>query len=142
MEEIYGMLEAFRGAKLVYLTTTGKTGGKHTRPMTNFNTSPYESMWFPSFKNTRKIEDIKHNSNVTISFPTKEVNTWFKINGEASEASREEVLQKWRWWFLEWIPESDKKPLHYDDPFLDRSVIWVKPVKAWISNMFAQDTLY
>ena len=128
------MQKAFQGAKLVYITSTSKIGDKHTRPMTNFNTSPYEPMWFPSFKYTRKMDDIKNNSQVTISFPTKEIDTWFKINGNASEASWEEVQEKWKWWFLEWVPEKDKKPLHYDDPFLDRSIIWVKPVKAWISD--------
>ncbi len=130
MENIVGMQEAFKESKFVYFTTINKEGEKNSRPMTNFNESPYEPMWFPSFKETKKIYDIRNNPNVVISFPTKEPNTWYKIEGEASEAPWEEVKEKWKWWLLEWVPESERKPLLYDDPFTDRSIIWVKPVKC------------
>ena len=134
MKKLKGMLKAFNESKFVYLTTTSKEDKKRTRPMTNFNKSPYKPMWFPSFKDTRKIRDIRYNSLVTISFPAKEWNTWYKIEGEASEASWEEVKEKWKWWLLEWVPEKERKPLLYDNPFTDRSIIWVKPIKSVLSD--------
>ncbi len=54
MNKIEGMHKAFREAKQVFLTTTSTEGVSKTRAMTNFNDSPYESMWYPSFKNTQK----------------------------------------------------------------------------------------
>jgi general stress protein 26 len=130
MENIVGMQEAFKESKLVYLTTINKEGEKNSRPMTNYNESPYEPMWFPSFKETKKINDIRNNPKVVISFPAEKPNTWYKVEGEASEAPWEEVKENWKWWLLEWVPESERKPLQYDDPFTDRSIIWVKPVKG------------
>ena len=50
------------------------------------------------------------------------------VKGNARLAPWEEVRRMWRWWLLEWVPEKDKRPLLYDDPFLDRSIIWVEPV--------------
>jgi general stress protein 26 len=134
MEKIEGMSEIFRQSKQVFLTTTSKNGEIKTRPMTNYNDSPYKEMWFPSFKNTRKVKDIEFNPKVIISFPADEENKWYKLEGGAKLASWEEVKKMWRWWFLEWVPEEDRKLLRYDDPFLDRSIIWIKPEKAYIDN--------
>ena len=134
MEKIEGMLEWFAESKFLYLSTINKEGNKNTRPMINFNKTPYEPMWFPSFKETRKIYDIRHNSQVIISFPAKEPNTWYEIEGEAREAPWEEVKEKWKWWLLEWIPDSKRKPLLHDDPSTDRSIIWVEPKKATLSE--------
>ena len=128
MNKFEGMLEDFKEAKQVFLTTLNSDNQTRTRAMTNFNESPYEQMWFPSFKETRKVEDIKLNPMVVVSFPAKEEGKWYRVKGNASLAPWEEVRRMWRWWLLEWVPEEDKRPLMYDDPFLDRSIIWVEPV--------------
>ena len=134
MQQLEGMHEAFREAKQVFLTTVSKDGEKKTRPMTNYNESPFEKMWFPSFKDTTKIKDIEKNSEVYISFPGEDENKWYKIMGNASLAPWEEVQKMWKWWLLEWVPDEEKRPLQYDNPFLDRSIIWVEPKNAFIDS--------
>ena len=130
------MLEAFKESKQVFLTTTSKDGVKSTRPMTNYNKSPYVSMWYPSFKATQKIKDVTENPEAVIRFPAEEENKWFHVQGNARLAPWEEVKESWKWWYLEWVPEKDrnKYELHYDDPFIDRSIIWIDPVKSEISD--------
>ena len=102
--------------------------------MTNFNDSPYEEMWFPSFKDTQKVRDIESNPEVIVSFPAAEETKWYKVKGNARLAPWEEVRKMWRWWLLEWVPEEDRRPLRYDNPFLDRSIIWVKPLEAYMDD--------
>jgi general stress protein 26 len=133
MKKLEGMLWAFKEAKQVLLTTNSGCETR-TRAMTNFNKSPYEPMWFPSFKDTRKIEDIKGNPLVVVSFPSKEKGKWYQIKGKAKLASWKEVREIWRWWLLEWLPLEERRPLRYDDPFLDRAIIWVEPVEATIGE--------
>jgi len=134
MNELYGMLQAFKESKQVFLTTTDSDGEKHTRPMTNYNESPYKEMWFPSFKDTQKIKDIQANNEVIISFPAEEEGKWYRVKGIARLAPWEEVREMWKWWLLEWLPDEDKRPLRYDNPFMDRSIIWVKPIDADIED--------
>lgn len=136
MNKLEGMHEAFKEAKQVFLTTTSKEGVTKTRAMTNYNDSPYEPMWFPSFKDTQKIQDIGANPVVVISFPAEEPGKWYRVTGKARLAPWEEVKKIWKWWFLEWIPEEDRKDrmLMYDDPFTDRSLIWIKPTEAIIGD--------
>jgi general stress protein 26 len=137
MDKIDGMHEAFREAKQVFLTTTSKEGVSKTRAMTNYNDSPYESMWYPSFKDTQKIRDIADNPEVVISFPGNERNKWYRVKGTARLASWEEVQESWKWWYLEWVPEEDrgKYELFYDDPFIDRAIIWIDPLEAEIGDI-------
>ena len=97
--------------------------------MTNYNQSPYEPMWFASFLVTRKVEEIKGNPEVVVSFPAEEVGKWYRVKGKAHLAPWEEVRKNWKWWYLEWVPseEREKFTLHYDNPFTDRTIIWVNP---------------
>ncbi len=78
--------------------------------------------------NSRKANQIRNNPNVVISFPAKEPNTWYKVEGEASEASWEEVKTKWKWWLLEWVPEGERKPLLSDNArACSQNIITFKP---------------
>ena len=100
MENIEGLKAGFAKAKVVTLTTYGIDGEKHERPMVNINKNPYGSMDFTTYKNTRKVEDIRHNSEVSIKFPGgRRVNTsrslggpslsrmlWFRRSGSSGTA--------------------------------------------------------
>ncbi|MHA1938509.1 MAG: pyridoxamine 5'-phosphate oxidase family protein [Candidatus Thorarchaeota archaeon] len=132
MYKIEGMHEAFRESKQVFLTTTSKEGISKTRAMTNYNDSPYKSMWYPSFKDTQKVKDIDDNPEVVISFPGNEKGKWYRVKGIAKLATWEEVQESWKWWYLEWVPEEDrgKYELKHDGPFTDRTIIWIDPLEA------------
>ena len=141
MDKLEGMLEAFKGSKQVLLTTSGPDGADRTRAMTNYNESPYEPMWFPSFNETRKVEDIRRSPAVIVSFPAEEEGRWYRIRGEARLAPWEEVRRMWRWWLLEWLPEEERRPLMFDDPVLNRAIIWVEPVDAEKGERVEGETL-
>ena len=103
MKKLPGIDEAFKKAKVVFMTTFN--GDKErTRQMTNYNDELDEQIWFPTEKDTRKVKDIKKNNKVLITFPAGKRGEYFEVTGEASFASDDEVLQKWEWWWLYWHP--------------------------------------
>ncbi len=58
MEKIPGIDDAFKKAKVVFMTTYN--GDKeNTRQMTNYNDNPYDTIWFPTERDTQKVRDIK-----------------------------------------------------------------------------------
>ena len=57
MERSKEFEEAFKEAKMVYLTTYSKDGDENTRPMTNYSESPYDLIWFPTEKSTQKVKN-------------------------------------------------------------------------------------
>lgn len=129
MEKIPGLEEAFRNAKVVFMTTYD--GNKErTRQMTNYNGDLDGVIWFPTEKDTRKVKDIEKNKKVLLTFPAKKRGEYYEIEGEASFASDDEVMEKWEWWWLYWHPAQRNRfwfpPQHNER----RAIINIKPIKA------------
>jgi len=129
MKKLPGIDEAFKKAKVVFMTTFN--GDKErTRQMTNYNDELDEQIWFPTEKDTRKVKDIKKNNKVLITFPAGKKGEYFEVTGEASFASDDEVLQKWEWWWLYWHPAQKDRfwfPREKDER---RVIINIKPTEA------------
>ncbi len=129
MEKINGLKDAFKKAKIVFLTTFD--GDKeNTRRMTNFNDDPYETFWFPTERDTKKVRDIEKNNKVLLTFPATEKGEYYEITGEASFASDQEVSMKWEWWWLYWHP-AQKNRFWFPRGDIERKVILnIQPIEA------------
>ncbi len=103
MNEIEGLVESFKEAKMVYLTTF-RGGKERSRQMTNFNEDPYDVIWFPSDMKSRKVEDIKEDPKVLVTFPAWNKGEYYEVTGRAEIADEEVTARKWRWWYLYWHP--------------------------------------
>ena len=127
------MKDEFKRAKLVYLTTFSEDGRKRNIAMTNYNEDPYDMMWFPTFKDSRKVKDINNNPRVLITFPSSRKREFYVIEGKAELEADEVVNQKWEWWYLFWLPDEE---FHFrimsDAPFTNRAIINVYPESARI----------
>ena len=133
MQKIDGMKERFKEARLVYLTTFNEEGRKRHRPMTNYNVDPYAQFWFPTFTRTRKVEHIQRNPKVLVTFASEKDGEFYEIEGEAEFAAEDVVEEKWKWWFLSWLPDEEfNYMLMSDGPISDRVIINVNPVSARI----------
>jgi general stress protein 26 len=133
LEKIDGMKERFKEARLVYLTTFDEKEKKRRRPMTNYNKDPYDTMWFPTFKRTRKVEHIQRNPKVLVTFASEKAGEFYEIEGEAELAADDAVEEKWTWWLLSWLPDEEfNYRLTSDGPFTNHAIINVHPKSARI----------
>jgi len=105
MQKMDEVESAFKKSRIVFLTTFSKSGEEHSRPMTNFVEDPIERIWFPTDMKTRKVEDIKANPRVVLTFPSETKGEFYELEGEAHLAGPEEVQERWVWWWLYWHPE-------------------------------------
>ena len=129
MEKIPGLEEAFRNAKVVFMTTYD--GNKErTRQMTNYNDDLDGVIWFPTEKDTRKVKDIEKNKKVLLTFPAKKRGEYYEIEGEASFASDDEVMEKWVWWWLYWHPAQRNRFWSPPQRNERRAIINIKPINA------------
>lgn len=83
MERIEGMLEDFEQSKVILFSTFYEKGKKLTRPMTNYNYDPYQTMWFPTFGDTFKVGHVMKNTKVLVLFPRKKEGEFYEIEGKA-----------------------------------------------------------
>ena len=129
MEKIPGLDDAFKKAKVVFMTTYD--GDKeNTRQMTNYNDSLGDPIWFPTERDTKKVRDIEKNNKVLLTFPASKKGEFYEVSGEASFASDREVLEKWEWWWLYWHPAQRDRfwfPRERDER---RVIINIKPTEA------------
>jgi general stress protein 26 len=133
MEKIPGLEEAFKKAKVVFMTTYDGAN-ERTRKMTNYNDSLDGIIWFPTERDTRKVKDIEKNNKVLLTFPAEKRGEYYEIEGEASLASDEEVLAKWEWWWLYWHPAQRNKfwfPAERDER---RVIINIRPKRAKLAK--------
>jgi general stress protein 26 len=130
MREIEGLVESFKEARMVYFTTF-RDGKEGSRQMTNFNEDPYKMIWFPSDLKSRKIEDIKKEPKVLITFPAQKKGEDYEITGRAELADEGVTAKNWRWWYLYWHPSQKKRfwlPGGAGTP--ERAIINVHPESA------------
>lgn len=104
MNKLPGLKKSFENAKIVWLTTFNEEGDEIDRQMTNYNEDPYSEMWFPTWTETRKVRHIKNNPKSYITFPSEEENKFFRIQGKTRIADEKTTYEKWKWWYLTWIP--------------------------------------
>jgi general stress protein 26 len=133
MNKIQGMKDEFKQAKLVYLTTFSEDDRKRNIAMTNYNEDPYNMMWFPTFKDSRKVKNIKNIPRVLITFPSSKKREFYVIEGKAELEADEVVNQKWEWWYLFWLPDEEFQfRITSDAPFTNHAIINVYPESARI----------
>ena len=105
--------------------------------MTNFNENLYETIWFPTYRKTRKVEDVKKNNKALIIFPDATQDRFYEIEGRATFASEEEVKEKWRWRYLYWHPTMSS--LFWFDHLgthTERMIINIKPEAVKTLNKY------
>ena len=137
------VIKSFKQAKLVFMITYGKNNERHSRPMTNINENPYSKMWFPSFTNNRKVNDLKQNPKTLILFPDENKTLFYEIEGHATLASKDIVDEKWFWWYLYWHPEQAER--FWFDPVQmhpERCIIDVNPVSVKTLSMNEMEEIH
>ena len=97
MRKIPGLEEAFKNAKIVWLTTFDEKGDEVDRQMTNYNEDPYDELWFPTWTDTRKVRHLKRRSGALVTFPAEEEDKFYGIRGAVRIADRETTYERWRW---------------------------------------------
>ena len=61
MDKLAGLEDAFKKAKVIFMTTYGEKA--NSRQITNYNMNPYGTIWFPTERDTQKVRDIENRGN-------------------------------------------------------------------------------
>ena len=122
--------DSFKRARIVFLTTFSEDGTEHSRKMTNVNEDPSTPMWFPTYLNTKKIQELKKNPRVLITFPAEKKGEFYEIEGRAEIETGDKIQDKWFWWYLYWRPSQRNRFWFPQSNSQNRALIHIKPTST------------
>ena len=102
VEPILEAVEAtLQAADYCFLSTIGLSGRIDTRLMQHFQPQPDLTLWFGTSAKSRKVRDIRNNSQVTVAFYDPADTAYVTLNGAAQIVSDTDLQQKY--WVEQWI---------------------------------------
>ena len=115
------------------LTTTDKEGHLHSRPMTSCeDVDVSKALWFFTGIRSHKVDEIKRNHEVNISYASPEDHSYVSLRGNAEIVlDRPQMEALWRSDFATWFPKG------LDDPDLVLLKVAVEDAEYWDSRTSA-----
>jgi general stress protein 26 len=99
--------EKIKGISTVMLTTRDRaTGHLHSRPMAAIETAPDGTLWFFTYSNAEKADEVMHHPEVNICYTDVSNHRFISISGEAEMAvDRQKMESLWKPELKSWFPE-------------------------------------
>ena len=118
--------DLIKDAHSALLVTIGADGCLDSRPMGCLQKDFDGSLWFLTFKNSKKIDEIVKDGRVLISYAKSAAYEYVSISGTAHVIEdRTKIMELWKEGLRVWFPKGP------EDPDLALLVVDVKLVKYW-----------
>lgn len=121
--------EMVKDIQFAMLCTINKNGHVHSRPMGTQGMDKDGDIWFLTAKDSEKIDEIKANPNVCVSYAEPSDNTYICIMGEAKEVDDQRKIDEfWTPIAKAWFPKGK------DDPNLTLIKVIPNEAEYWDSD--------
>lgn len=115
--------EKVKDIKFTMLTTLEADGNFHTRPMSTHDMDPDGTLWFLTYRDSTKMQEVLQNNHVSLAYSDHGSDTYVAIAGVSKPVNdRQKIRDLWSDALKAWFPNGP------DDPNI--SLMQVKPVKA------------
>lgn len=128
-EGIQKIQELIKDAHIAMLTTVTEEGTLHARPMA-LPDRPFDgSLWFITRNDSGKTEEIRHDSQVLVSFAEPKDGKYIALSGRAAIVrDRSLIHEHWTPMAKAWFPQGE------DDPAVTLIQINVENAEYWEAN--------
>ena len=121
--------EMVKDIEFAMLCTSDKEGRIHSRPMRTLGMDRDGDIWFLTSKDSEKMDEIKANSNVCVSYASPGDNTYVCIMGKAEEVDdQRKIDETWTPIAKAWFPKGK------DDPNLTLLKVVPHEAEYWDSD--------
>jgi general stress protein 26 len=123
LDKIWGMIKAAHSALLI---TVDKEGRLSSRPMGCIQNQFDGRIWFLTFADSAKVDEIADNDHVLISYANPSKYEYVSLRGRAEvQPDRAKINELWSEAFRVWFPSGP------DDPALALLAVDVEEAKYW-----------
>lgn len=125
-ESIQKLRELIKDIDMAMLTTVDEDGSLRSRPMATHQVEFDGTLWFFTYDNTAKVEEIQHEREVNVSYMSASNNTYVSMTGTAIIVKDYEKMKElWNPIYKAWFTEG------LDDPHLALMKIDVDRAEYW-----------
>lgn len=114
IEELYDLIE---GIEIAMFTTRRPDGSLVSRPMATQHHAEGADLWFVTDLTTHKLEELRFDSHVNISYYKDRTREWVSVSGTARVSQeREKIRQLWRPDWKAWFSGDGEHSGTAEDP--------------------------
>ena len=112
-DDVEKLAKLIRGIKFAMLTTAMPDGTLRSRPMATQETEFDGSLWFFTYLQSGKVDEIRHDQHVNVSYADPSGNRYVSVSGKAAVVrDRAKAQALWSELHRAWFPQG------LDDPNL------------------------
>lgn len=127
-DTIKKLRDLIKDIKFGMLTTAGDDGSLRSRPMATQQTEFDGDLWFFTNASAPKVDEIRHDQHVNVSFSSHEDNRYVSVSGKAQIVrDRKKAEELWNPFYKAWFPKG------LDDPDLALLRVPVEQAEYWDS---------
>jgi general stress protein 26 len=103
--------ELVKGIHIAMMTTMSEDGTMSSRPMAVQNTPFDGTLWFLTRSTSGKIDEIQHDSDVTLTFAEPKDSKYISLKGKAAlSRDKEKIKELWNPMYKAWFPKGEDDP--------------------------------
>ncbi len=109
--ELEKLKDKIKDIRIAMLTTMEADGDFHTRPMATQEMDPDGTMWFFTYDNSNKVDEIKQHERVSLSFSDPGSEVYVSTTGSAEIVKdRGKIDELWSDYLKTWFPNGKDDP--------------------------------
>ncbi|GAC1386034.1 MAG: pyridoxamine 5'-phosphate oxidase family protein [Herpetosiphon sp.] len=128
--DIKTLAKKLKGIRIAMLTTEAADGSLRSRPMGTQDEDFDGTLWFFTYANSGKVDDIKADQHVNVSYSKPDDNLYISVSGKANIVhDRKKMEALWAPILKTWFPRG------LEDPNIALLQVAVQQAEYWESNL-------
>lgn len=109
--ELDKLRDKIKDIRIAMLTTLEENGDFHTRPMATHEMDPDGTLWFFTYDNSNKVEEVNQDQRVSVAFSDPGSELYVTTKGTAQVVKdRMKINELWSDFLKTWFPNGKEDP--------------------------------
>ena len=136
-DEILGNIQdMIKDIRIAMLATTAEDGSVFSRPMATQETRFQGELWFLTRQDSGKVDEIRHDAHVNVSYVDVKNSTFVSLSGKAQVSKdRQKIHELWNPLYKAWFPNGeDDSEISVLKIEIAEADYWSAPSSALVRN--------
>jgi general stress protein 26 len=109
--ELDTLRDKIKDIQVAMMTTQVPGGNFHTRPMAALEMDPDGTLWFFTYQDSNKVQEIEQNNHIALGFSAPGPETYVSLSARAEiSQDKAKIDQLWGDFLKTWFPEGKDDP--------------------------------